>query len=125
MKSRKILAGLLALAFVFGGTALPTAVSSFDTAVTASAEEFGDFSYSRYYDNVLINSYNGSDAEVTVPAEIDGKTVIGIKSGAFAENESVTSVTLPEGLEFIGEYAFGDCINLKSIDLPDSLTSIS
>ena len=45
MKKRKILAGLLALAFVFGGTALPAAVSSFDTAITASAEDSGDYRY--------------------------------------------------------------------------------
>ncbi len=34
------------------------------------------------------------------------------------------NITLPEGLETIGESAFAACVSLKNIDFPDSLTSI-
>ena len=47
MNTKKIIAGLMALMFVFGGTALPKLPTAFDTAVTASAfyETYGNFNY--------------------------------------------------------------------------------
>ena len=44
MNTKKIIAGLMALMFVFGGTALPKLPTAFDTAVTASAfyETYGN-----------------------------------------------------------------------------------
>lgn len=37
---------------------------------------------------------------------------------------NITDVTLPEGIEFIGDYAFFRCINLASINTPESMTSV-
>lgn len=49
-------------------------------------------------------------------------TVIGIDSYAF-ESSSLTSITLPDSVEVIGNRLFKDCLNLKSVDL--SKTSIT
>lgn len=69
-------------------------------------------------DGVLIR-YNGSDAEVVIPA---GVTIIGEE--AFRGNESLESVTIPEGVSRIERKAFENCHNLTSITLPNSVTSI-
>ena len=46
MKSKKIISGLLALTFVFGGTALPNTVVN--NSVVASASESEYFSYGEF-----------------------------------------------------------------------------
>ena len=44
--------------------------------------------------------------------------------GAFRSCDSLTAVTLPEGVKNIGDMAFAWCSNLASVILPKSLTSI-
>ena len=44
--------------------------------------------------------------------------------GAFAEDETLTELVIPEGVEDIGEVAFFGCVNLRSITLPESLKII-
>jgi hypothetical protein len=38
--------------------------------------------------------------------------------------KACSSVILPDGLTYIGKYAFEDCTNLASVTIPDSVTSI-
>lgn len=45
-------------------------------------------------------------------------------NGAFFNCTGLTSVTLPDGLERIGQSTFYQCINLKSVVIPDSVTVI-
>ena len=47
-----------------------------------------------------------------------------ISSNAFYEWSNITSITLPDCLATIGDYAFRGCSSLTSIDIPDSVTSI-
>lgn len=49
--------------------------------------------------------------------------VTSIGDDAF-EGCDITSVTLPEGIVFIGRSAFSECLALTSVSLPESLTSI-
>ena len=62
--------------------------------------------------------------KLTVPAEINGCRVRGIKESAFAYCKELTEVTLSSGLETIGDRAFGDCVALTSVAIPDGVTSI-
>ena len=50
-------------------------------------------------------------------------TVTGIGESAFY-GSSITSISLPSTLQYIGESAFGNCISLTSIDIPNSVTSL-
>ena len=63
--------------------------------------------------------------DVSVPAEIAGKKVVAIGDGAFFENKSISSVTLPETVESIGIYAFSDCSELRSFSATSSLWRVA
>lgn len=108
----------------------------------------GDFEYTVNADGtVTVVSYEGDGTAVVVPEKIAGKTVtvIGEKAfayedsitsvklpdtvteigfGAFAQCWAVTSVNLPENLQTVGDYAFSSCHDLAEINLPASLRKI-
>lgn len=67
---------------------------------------------------VLIK-YNGSDADVTVPAHI---TAIG--NEAFADNTKVQSVRLNDTVRVIGDRAFYGCSSLYSVTQGDNITEV-
>lgn len=82
-------------------------------------------------ENNKTQNYSGSYssmAEITVPATVSyaGKTyrVTAIAAEAFYFNSKTTSITLPEGLETIGNAAFFFARGLTSLNLPDSIRSI-
>lgn len=56
--------------------------------------------------------------------ELDLGSVKEIGDHAFSSAESLTSLTLPEGLETIGMYAFAYCEKITSVVLPDSVTTV-
>lgn len=71
------------------------------------------------------SSYTG---EITIPASItvDGTTysVTGVGNGAF-ESSTVTKVTLPNSIEYIGNAAFWKAGQLKEVVLQEGLKTIS
>ena len=60
---------------------------------------------------------------LVIPATINGYKVKGIKDMAFY-NGTFTSVTIENGVEEIGNSAFGNCSKLAKITLPDSIKSV-
>ncbi len=61
--------------------------------------------------------FNSLYPNLDIPAEIDGKPVLGIAKAAFQNNSDLISVSLPESLKTAGEGAFSGCPNLRQIDL--------
>lgn len=61
-----------------------------------------------------IKKYNGNDAVVNIPSEINGTSVTTIGNAAFRDS-SVTSVTIPASVTEIGSNAFAGCTNLTSV----------
>lgn len=96
---------------------------------------------------IAITDYNGYDTEVTIPSKIDGYTVTGVEN---MDTSNVRKIVMPDTVTYIGECAFGDyndsvpleeivlsknlktigpsafsrCFELKSIDIPESVTEI-
>ena len=60
---------------------------------------------------------------LTIPREIDGHPVVGIGDEAFSREDDLGSVTLPDGILWIGKKAF-EGSNLTQINLPESLLAI-
>ena len=86
-------------------------------ALAEEGEELtcGDYTYVLLEDGgARITDYEGEDAELTVPDELDGHAVREIGESVFSFCRSLTTVILPDGLTSIGEGAFEDC--------PDDLT---
>ena len=110
-----------AVPFSVDGTGLGSLKANAGSAVLSS----GDFYYSVNDDNtVTITGYKGEGGKVTVPSKIAGKKVAAIGEYTFADNETITKVSLPDGITKIGNYAFYFCRKLTSINIPNSVTSI-
>ena len=64
------------------------------------------------------------NCNLKIPAEIEGWPVTGIDAKAFKGRKSLKSVTIPDSVTSIGEFAFADCSGLTELTIPDSVTSI-
>lgn len=84
-------------------------------------KEYGDFYYSIFYyeneANCAITHFNSMSAQenVVIPGEIDGVTVTTVSSEAFLYCSNVENIVLPDGIKYIGNYAFAECTNLKRV----------
>lgn len=65
---------------------------------------------------VIITSYTGGETQLTIPDTINGMPVAQIADYAFEGNATLTSLTLPAGIESVGRYAFRNTA-LQSVDL--------
>ncbi len=61
---------------------------------------------------------------VTIPQTINGYTVVGVSKYAFSDCKSITKVTLPRTVTYLGMGAFSSCYALESIEGLDGVTSI-
>ena len=74
--------------------------------------------------NCCITGYTGDATDLEIPGVLDGYTVEAIGNSAFSQNETLTSVVLPEGILSIGSHAFQKCKQLAKVILPDTVESI-
>ncbi len=73
---------------------------------------------------MMLTEYAGSSETVVIPKEINGKTVVAIGEGAFADNQTVRYVSVPSGVTSIGEGAFSGCSSLEIVEVPVVLQEI-
>ncbi|MGN0115107.1 MAG: leucine-rich repeat protein [Acutalibacteraceae bacterium] len=98
---KRVLSIILALAMILS---LAATIS-----VTASAETYGDFEYVSSSDGTArITGYTGSAAHLDIPSEIDGYIVTYIAYEAFADCTTLKSVTIPDTVTSISERAFAN-----------------
>ena len=91
-------------------------------AASNVVQEVGDYDFDAT--TGTINKYLGYDNVVEVPESIDGVQVKVIGEDAFASNEHVSIINLPEGVECIEAEAFLNCPNLEMVEIPDSVTEL-
>ena len=85
-----------------------------------------DNGYIFYVDdeNVCLMAYAGTDSELTLPDNINGRDYL-LYTYVFSHNTKLISVTIPEGVARIPDYAFDGCTNLTTIYVPNTITAIS
>ena len=96
-----------------------------DSSISAESNEDYRLVYSEKDSQLYITGYNGTlPSSLEIPGTIDEKTVVSIEPHAFKGCMQLTSVTLPDSVSTIGNWAFQGCSNLTEVNLPGRLTSI-
>lgn len=73
---------------------------------------------------IIITNCTSSDENIIITSMIDGYKVTEIGESAFEDCANLKSVKLQEGITKIGEYAFAGCSGLADITIPESVTKI-
>lgn len=81
------------------------------------------FRYRLENGKAIVTGYEGRSTLITVPPTLDGYPVVAIGERAF-EGQKIAAVTLPDGLEAVGWFAFYGCEDLIDISIPSNVTSI-
>lgn len=83
------------------------------TALAATVYTEGALRYTIADESITITGYFGKDAAVTVPASIAGIPVNTIAKGAFTDNDNVKTVDLPDTITAVEEGAFASGITVN------------
>jgi len=77
----------------------------------------GEYDYTGIGNDYGITRYRGKGGNVIIPETIDGHTINAISDSAFANNSSITGVTIAKTITTIGNKAFSNCANLASVTI--------
>ena len=129
---RRITAALVAMAASasfaaapLSGTGITFSMPSFSaSAADTDVLTYENYSYKVTENGIVITAYNGSEVNPVIPSAIDETAVISIGNSAFAENTSITAVTIPSSITTIENKAFKNCTKLKKITIPGNITTI-
>ncbi|MDD5952068.1 MAG: leucine-rich repeat domain-containing protein [Oscillospiraceae bacterium] len=135
MKSKKLIASLLASLILAGSSAtvattiMPEVTNSVAYAETVempvSSKTTSDgFQYTPLLNEVTITGYSGTKTAVSIPSKIGGKKVTRIETGAFGNSTTLKSVSIPSTVKTISMYAFAGCKNLSKVTLCEGITTI-
>jgi len=95
----------------------------FFVAVLSSSAQNPDYTYTTNNGTITITKYIGSGVDVTIPDAINGLPVTVIGNWAFYAARSLRSVTIPNNVTSIEKGAFYGC-SLTSVTLSQNLHSI-
>lgn len=132
---KKLLAILLAALMLFSVVACSDKADNGPKAVDLGKEEvdvtFEDVNGVYTYEfiessTIRVISYAGTTAlhDLVIPTTMDGHTVIAIGEGAFANCSNLKSVKVPATVAEIGGQAFAECDRLESVELPSGIAKI-
>ena len=118
---KKLWRSTIALVLILAALSIPVA-----TAEEAPTEyTSGDYRYTLQPDGTAaIVKYTGSASILSIPDTLDGYAVTAIGNEAFRLRQTLSSVSIPDGVTAIGNEAFRLCQNLLSVSIPDGVTSI-
>ena len=106
-------------------------INGVKTDVKAKAGDFTEenpqgLKFYRTDDNTYIVSSGDAKylSNIVIPETYLNCPVVAIEASAFYGSSTLKSITIPDSITSIGEYAFAGCKSLESIILPESLISI-
>ena len=88
--------------------------------------QVGDFAYSVSDGVATITGYIGAGGAITIPSTLGGYPTTAIQDNSFDSynGQLVESLTIPNCVTSIGDGAFANCINLKSVSIGTGITSL-
>lgn len=97
---------------------------------TVLGEQSGDWTYSVENNQATITGYTGAGGAVTIPSSVNGISVVQVGSGevpiqgwAYGSQQSITIISISQGISRIGRYAFYGS-SITSVDIPNSVTDL-
>ena len=93
----------------------------------------GNFEYDEttevlFSERIAVENHIPMYGDVIIPEKVldNGveKTVVGIATGCFYQNKTLTSIVLPDTVRTIEQFAFNECTNLQSVRFPAQLEHI-
>lgn len=97
---------------------LPDSLETVGSHVFEGSHFLSEFPAERVVNHILLDGSRLS-GDIVLSGEIHA-----IAGGAFYRNETITSVTFPDTLHWIGPYAFCGCTSLTEIVLPSGITEL-
>lgn len=79
---------------------------------------YGSIQYECREDCMVLASYRGTDRELLLPEEIDGKPLVEIGKKAFLSCKQLQHIVLPSGIMRIQDWAFAGCAGLEILRIP-------
>lgn len=125
MKKKNFIALIIASAIVTGMVTPNTYYNKNIFSVKADNVELenGLIYYKSPYDNEICIEGCRDDIEIIdIPSEIDGCPVTSIDYAAFENHKNLKSVNIPDTVTLIGGNAFCGCTSLSSITIPESIS---
>ena len=114
---KKICIALLTIVLLSNVCAMADTVNPATPEIITS----GDYDYSVHGESATVVKYNGDEAYVAIPSEIDGHPVAEIGAEAF-NYRKFKGVSFPDGILRIGKRAFEYCEITDSLRLPENVT---
>ena len=90
----------------------------------STANPASEFEYTNINGQISITKYVGSSTNVFIPETIESCMVVSIAAHSFYGCRNVKSIVIPNTVTTIKRRAFEDCSNLTSIVISDSVTTI-
>ena len=90
-------------------------------AMPSFALTYNGFSYEIIDEKAVITGYNTGATTLTIPATINGVSVVAIGDNAFKNNTALKSVVISEGIQIVGASAFENCTALAAIQVPSTI----
>ena len=123
MKRRLLIAlSILALALTL---ILSACTCNEDITINGTEAEVNGLRLTKITSGWMISTTTDSTkSSYDIPKEYDGFPITGIHSDAFRNCKSLTSITIPDNITYVGSRAFSGCSNLKEVYIKSASAQI-
>ena len=116
----RYLSSFLAVCLLVSMLAIPVSAKTL-----TFTDEYGTWTYQVEEDgSITILKCKTAKKNIVIPATIDGKPVKKLGKHLFQNNDTITGVAIPHGIEEIEKMVFFNCDKLEHVEIPNSVKII-